>query len=42
MAEFIKWIETNKLVKMLEEGQDTDIDSILEKYQNEERSSSEP
>jgi Ca2+-binding EF-hand superfamily protein len=42
VAEFIRWIETNKLVKLLEEGRDTDIDSILAKFQeNEERSSSE-
>jgi Ca2+-binding EF-hand superfamily protein len=42
VAEFIRWIETNKLVKLLEEGRDTDIDNILAKFQeNEERSSSE-
>lgn len=41
VAEFMKWIETNKLVKLLEEGRDTDIDSILAKYQNEKPSSSE-
>jgi hypothetical protein len=42
VAEFIRWIETNKLVKILEEGRDTDIDSILAKFQeNEEPSSSE-
>jgi hypothetical protein len=40
VAEFMKWIETNKLIKLLEEGRDTDVDIILAKYQNEKPSSS--
>jgi hypothetical protein len=30
-VEFIKWIDTNKLVKLGEEGLDADMDRIMEK-----------
>jgi hypothetical protein len=45
VAEFISWIDSNKLVTLLEEGRDTDIDSILAKYhqkEDDETSMSEP
>jgi hypothetical protein len=31
VAEFIKWIDTNKLVKLGEEGRDADMDRMMEK-----------
>lgn len=44
VAEFISWIDSNQLVNLVEEGRDTDIDSILAKYhqkQDDETSKSE-
>jgi len=43
VAEFISWIDTHKLVTLLEEGRETDIDSILAKYhQKDDEETSKP
>jgi len=30
MEELSKWLETNKLVKLVEEGRDAEVDKIIE------------
>lgn len=40
--EFTRWIETNRLVQLVKEGKDGDLDRLLEKHSDEENESKEP
>ena len=39
VQELIRWIETNRLLKLEEEGRDADMDRIMEEIEEESRDS---
>lgn len=42
LEEFLKWIETNKIIQMLKEGEDGDLDRLLAQHRSERQGKEKP